>query len=213
MINFDELIRIFLLFMIYSHLGYFIEIVNGYIKTKKFVNRGFLRGPYLPIYGIGGLLIYLTLSKYIDDPLAVFIIATFEFAILEYVTSYGMEKFFNARWWDYSDRPYNINGRIVLTNIGLFGLLGLVVMYLINPWLISVINQLPNILIFIVSIVFLIIFITDYIVSFNMTFKIRNVLIPKRADASEMITKRVDLEIKKLIKKYPTLETFFKKEA
>ena len=107
----------FILFIIYAMIGWFIEIINGLIQTKKFVNRGFLIGPYCPIYGVGGILITLLLSKYYDDPIVLFFMGIAVCGILEYLTSYIMEKFFKARWWDYSKRKFNINGRICLETI------------------------------------------------------------------------------------------------
>ena len=88
--------------------GWFIEIINGLIQTKKFVNRGFLIGPYCPIYGVGGILITLLLSKYYDDPIVLFFMGIAVCGILEYLTSYIMEKFFKARWWDYSKRKFRL---------------------------------------------------------------------------------------------------------
>ena len=98
----------FILFIIYAMIGWCIEIINGLIQTKKFVNRGFLIGPYCPIYGVGGILITLLLSKYYDDPIVLFFMGIAVCGILEYLTSYIMEKFFKARWWDYSKRKFRL---------------------------------------------------------------------------------------------------------
>ena len=117
----------------YSILGWILEMVVCSIADKKVVNRGFLVGPYCPIYGCGCLLIIALLHKYQDDPFTLFIMAVIVCSLLEYFTSYVMEKLFKARWWDYSDRKFNINGRICLDNLFLFGILGLLIFYIVNP--------------------------------------------------------------------------------
>ena len=73
----------FLLFLIYSVIGWIVEVINVSIIEKRFINRGFLMGPYCPIYGFGGLLSYLLLKKYLDDPIALFMMAILIFSILE----------------------------------------------------------------------------------------------------------------------------------
>ena len=106
----------FLLFIIYSFLGWLIEIIVCSISEKHFTPRGFLIGPYCPIYGFASIIMITLLNKYFNDPLIVFILSAIIASVLEYFTSYIMEKIFNARWWDYSDRKLNINGRICLEN-------------------------------------------------------------------------------------------------
>jgi len=106
-----------MLFFIYAILGWIIETTLVSIEKKKFVNRGFLIGPYCPIYGFGGLAITILLKNYTKDPIVLFLMAVIICACLEYFTSYIMEKLFKARWWDYSKKKYNINGRICLETI------------------------------------------------------------------------------------------------
>ena len=104
----------FLLYLIYSIGGWLLEVSCKLVEKKKFINRGFLIGPYCPIYGTGAVIMTILLKKYIDDPITLFIMAMLTCSILEYITSYVMEKLFNARWWDYSTYRFNINGRICL---------------------------------------------------------------------------------------------------
>ena len=133
----EKICLLFLLFMTYSFIGWLMEVTCKLIETKKIINRGFLIGPYCPIYGWGCLLITMLLNKYVDDPLVLFVMAIIICSILEYVTSYLMEKLFKARWWDYSKRRFNINGRICLETMVPFGLLALFIMYFINPFFVS----------------------------------------------------------------------------
>ena len=112
----------FLLFIIYAVIGWCMEVICKLIQYKKFVDRGFLIGPYCPIYGVGALLITFFLNKYVQDPVVLFVMAVVVCGILEYLTSYFMEKIYHARWWDYSSKKFNINGRICLSNLIAFGI-------------------------------------------------------------------------------------------
>ena len=135
----------FMLFLIYSIIGWFIEVCNSLVVEKKFVNRGFMLGPYCPIYGLSSIIMILYLNQYKDNIITVFLLAVFVCSIMEYIVSYLMEKLFNARWWDYSDRKFNINGRICLTNALLFGLLCVFLIYIINPFLTILLLKIKNV--------------------------------------------------------------------
>ena len=161
----------FLLFMMYSVIGWIVETIYVTVKTKKFANRGFLLGPYCPIYGFGGMLVSILLAKYMDSPLVMFGMSIIIFSILEYFTCYILEKIFKTRWWDYSKRKYNINGRICLETMIPFGILGMFVMYLVNPILLKFVYSIPDNLLNVLSIIILIIFIIDNIVSFEVVTK------------------------------------------
>ena len=109
---FDNFCYYFLLFIIYSFMGWLMEIIDNIIVKHKIVNRGFLLGPYCPIYGFGCLSLIFFLSNYKSDPIILFFMAIVICSILEYSTSYIMEKLFKLRWWYYIDKKFNINGRI-----------------------------------------------------------------------------------------------------
>ena len=90
---------LFLLFLCYSIIGWMIEcLCVTYLEKRIVLDRGFLLGPYCPIYGCGGVLAHLLLTRYQEDPITLFILAAVGASILEYVTSYVMEKLFNAKW-------------------------------------------------------------------------------------------------------------------
>ena len=120
----------FLLFLTYSFLGWCMEVCCSIFERKKFVNRGFLLGPYCPIYGCGAILITLLLKGFTNNPIILFIMAILLCGILEYLTSFFMEKIFHLRWWDYSKKKFNINGRVCLDTIIPFGVLGMVIIYI-----------------------------------------------------------------------------------
>lgn len=155
------------LFYIYSIIGWIAETTYVSFLKKKFIDRGFLIGPYCPIYGSGSLIIIIYLTQYKENPLTVFLMGMILCSILEYFTSYIMEKLFNARWWDYSNDKYNLNGRICLKNSSLFGLASIAVIYFIQPLINNIIPKTTTTLV-IITIIFSIIFILDLIISLKV---------------------------------------------
>ena len=117
--------RYILLFFVYSFLGWCLEVGCKLVSDHKFINRGFLIGPYCPIYGHGALIMTILLNRYLNDPATLFIMIILCCSLLEYFTSYFLEKIFHTRWWDYSGYRFNINGRICLETMVPFGLFGL----------------------------------------------------------------------------------------
>ena len=211
--------KIFLLFILYSVLGFIIEVTLNLITKKRFINRGFLIGPYCPIYGVGSLLIIFLLDKYRNDILVLFILITLICSILEYVTSYLMEKIFHIRWWDYSNHKYNINGRICLSTMIPFGLGGVILITYLNPFILSVINKVPSNLLISCVVILLIVFITDILLSFNIILGLKNITTNIKSDSTEKVTIQVKKKIKeankalynRLIYAFPRLQIFKRK--
>ena len=183
--------KLFILFLIYSFIGWLLEVTCKLIQKGKFINRGFLIGPWCPIYGTGCVLLTLLLDKYKTNPLLLFIMAIIICSILEYMTSYIMEKIFKARWWDYSSKKFNLNGRICAETMIPFGLLGLLVIYVINPFIINQINKIDVNILNIIFIVLLIIFILDIIISFTIIFNFKDTIKKNEKDSTEEISKKV----------------------
>ena len=123
---------LFLWFMIYSVVGWIYESILCSVAQKKFINRGFLNGPYCPIYGSGAVLVILVLGK-LTNPFLLFFAGALLTCSLEYLTSFVMEKLFHARWWDYSKRKFNINGRVCLIGAVVFGAFSTVLVLWIHP--------------------------------------------------------------------------------
>ena len=158
----------FLLFFLYSVLGWVVETVYVSIQVKQVVNRGFLIGPYCPIYGYGALGIILYLEQYKSNFLTVFLLGVIICSVLEYVTSYIMEVLFKTRWWDYSDKKFNLNGRVCGKNSILFGIGGILILYVIHPFLNKILIQGNDTILLIISVVCFIIFVIDTIVSLKI---------------------------------------------
>lgn len=206
----------FLLFMIYACLGWILEVTGKLIEEKKFINRGFLIGPYCPIYGWGAVAITLLLYKYAYDPLVLFIMTIVTCMVLEYATSWVMEKLFKARWWDYSKRKFNLNGRVCLETTIPFGLLGMFIIYVSNPFIIDQFNKIDTNILNIMAVVILIIYIIDNVISGIVIFGFRKTAVQVnkegRQDNTEEITKKVreilsakSWTYKRLINAYPKL--------
>lgn len=128
-----KLSLLFLPFFIYSVLGWCSEVLYCSFLQKTFINRGFLTGPYCPIYGAGAMVSILLITPFMADPVLVFFLGMFLTSLLEYVTGWAMESLFHAKWWDYSDRKFNIKGRVCLKNSTFFGVMALGMVYFINP--------------------------------------------------------------------------------
>ena len=206
----------FLLYQIYSCAGWLLEVSCKSIEYKRFINRGFLIGPYCPIYGWGALSITFLLYRYSYDPFVLFIMTIIICGILEYSTSWFMEQLFKARWWDYSNRKFNLNGRVCLGTLIPFGIFGLILTYITNPLLINLLNVLNENGLNIVAIVFLVIYLVDNVISITVILGFRKTAMQvgneQKCDNTEQITKRVQAILsskswtyKRLINAYPKL--------
>ncbi|WP_373483981.1 putative ABC transporter permease [Acetobacterium sp.] len=160
---------LFIYFFLYAIIGWMCEVVYCSIPEKKFINRGFLNGPYCPIYGVGALIIIMFLMPYVSDPILVFFIGIILTSTLEYITSWGMEKLFHAKWWDYSDHKFNINGRVCLLNSFLFGLLCVVLIYVVHPIVYDLVNSFSSFWITVIATVAAVFFLSDLIESTRET--------------------------------------------
>lgn len=219
-----NIVTYFLLFMIYSVAGWIMEVTCKSFEAKKFINRGFMIGPYCPIYGWGAIFITILLKRYISDWIVLFFMSMITCGVLEYLTSYVMEKLFHARWWDYSRRKYNINGRICLETLVPFGLLGLTIMYITNPIILNGLQNIPDNILNVIAIVLFVIFIIDGIVSLKVVSNVRatSTKLNKEAktmDNTEEITAKVKEILRnksvlnrRLINAYPNLQTVLKKK-
>lgn len=207
----------FLLFMIYSMIGWIFEMIFTIIVDKKLINRGFLIGPYLPIYGTNALCVIILLKPYRDDYLVLFVMSVIVSSIVEYLTSYLMEKIFKARWWDYTHMPFNINGRICLLYSLGFGVAGALTVIL-NKYVYSFLNQINFYILLFAAIISFTIFIIDEIVSFNIINKIKLSDDNLKKDYSEEISEKVKNALSnnsilnnRLLKAFPNIEMYKKK--
>ena len=129
-------VNIVLLFFIFGFAGWCMEVILKYIQYHRFINRGFLTGPICPIYGCGVALITAVVGNLASVESGVVMTFAMSFVIcgaVEYLTSLILEKIFHARWWDYSQKPMNLHGRVWIGNLILFGLAGVAIIHIVNP--------------------------------------------------------------------------------
>lgn len=194
----------FMLFIIYAFLGWVMECTLGLIQKRKFVNRGFLIGPYCPIYGVGVVSVTLLLSRFSKNIILLFILSTILCGVLEYFTGYIMEKIFNARWWDYSDSKFNINGRVCLDTLIPFGIICVLVICFANPWIFSKLYSIPQNSLHSIVAFLLLIYLIDICISFKIILNFKNAT-KQAKDNTEEISKKVKEATEAAIKKL-TLE-------
>lgn len=130
-------------FMIYSFLGWAMESTYVSINAKKWVNRGFINGPFCPIYGTGALLILLALKPVSDSILLLFLGGFVIATVVEYLIGLILEKLFHATWWDYSQKPFNIKGRVCLERSVEWGVLTAFVMRVVQPVIADFVAAIP----------------------------------------------------------------------
>ena len=197
----DYLTNLILLFFIYSFVGWCIEVTLKFFQYHRFINRGFLTGPCLPIYGSGCALItaaidgLVMISKYESSYGSVFAVSFVLCGVLEYLVSYCLEKRFHARWWDYSQKPMNLNGRVWIGNLILFGLGGVLVVKLANPLLYRLFADISFRARYITAIALSVVFITDYLISHFVLKLVKDSVEKSEADNTEAIGK----EVKKML--------------
>ena len=125
----------------YSVIGWIYESILCSAMEGRWINRGFLNGPYCPIYGFGAVLDVFVLQD-IGNIFVLFYLGAVLACTLEYSTSWLMEKLFQARWWDYSSHQYNLNGRISLAGAVVFGIFSVLIVRLIHPEITNLTNAL-----------------------------------------------------------------------
>ena len=215
-----------LLFFIYSCAGWCSEVILSLIQHHKFINRGFLIGPLCPIYGFGGVLITIAFSfistkvtsidmgiNYINI-IKIFFISMIICSVLEYFTSWLMEKLFNNRWWDYSKMKYNLNGRICLMCSLGFGFGAVLAVCFANPLLKTGMNNMNIEVIKYIDVFLLKIFLVDCIISFNVVSRLKNISNSVRSDSTDVISRKVrdivfndkPILYKRLVSSFPTMK-------
>lgn len=180
-----------LLFFFYCFLGWIIECTYCSIPAGHFINRGFLNGPYLPIYGSGAM-VGLALFGGLTNPLQIFLLGGAMCCVLEFVTSWAMEKLYHARWWDYSDKTLNLQGRIWIGGFIEFGLAIVVAVLIVNPPVLKALERIPSTTAIALAAVTFIIFAIDLVTSHNSATKMRDAMDQlvkeTRAKAAELAT-------------------------
>lgn len=184
-----------LLFYLYCFAGWVWESCYVSLKKRKWINRGFLKGPLLPIYGSGAIVVLISTITVQNNTFLIFIIGMIAATILEYITGELMERIFHVRYWDYSDKPFNINGHICLVSSLAWGIFSMFLVKIANPKIANLVIMIPNQVSEITAYLATIIITIDVVESFNEAINLKNILvkITERNDTVSIIKKRLEV--------------------
>lgn len=150
-----------LFFYLYCFLGWCIESTIVSFDRKRLVNRGFLHGPWLPLYGSGALIVLICSLPLRQSVLLVYLAGMLGATVLEYFTGWAMELILKVRYWDYSNSPFNLNGYICLKSSLFWGFLSIIMTYIIHPLIEQIILLINPVLLAVIFVVLTILFVTD----------------------------------------------------
>ena len=153
------------LFAVASVIGYIWEVALTYIRTGIFCNRGFLYGPWLPIYGVGALCLLLLLYRFANQPIIVFFLSGVIGSFIELITGLALDIYWNMCYWDYSGLKFDLAGYISLVSFLGFCIIGTLWVCILVPLLHRVWDSIPGLARRASVFLFCIVFLTDYIYS------------------------------------------------
>ena len=187
-------VNIILVFFVYAFAGWCMEVILKYRQYHRFINRGFLTGPVCPIYGCGAVLITVVIGNLASVESGLVMTFALSFVIcgaVEYLTSLILEKIFHARWWDYSQKPMNLHGRVWIGNLLLFGLAGIAIIHLVNPAIYRVFDRVPMGTREVLAMALLAIIAADFVISYFVLKLVKVGIDSSEADNTEEISKEV----------------------
>ena len=159
-------------FIIYSMLGWLVESIYMSFCNRKITNRGFGKGPFCPIYGVGALVGYIMLSPLKGNYLGIYIVGAISATIFEFIVGKLMIKFLGSLWWDYNDKPFNYKGIICLESTIAWGVYALGIVYFLQNAVYDLVDRIHKDQgIVIISVVFFLVFV-DYAIQFMKVFDI-----------------------------------------
>lgn len=173
-------------FFVYGFLGWCTEVAFAACKEHRFVNRGFLNGPFCPIYGFGVSLVIIFLTPYRSNLILLYITSIILVTLLEGITGWAMDKIFHNKWWDYSNMPLNIGGYVCLPFSLVWGIACVAIMNLIHPLIHHVLALMPRTLGIVLIVLFGILLIIDTCVTTSAIFKFNKQLEHMEKIASEL---------------------------
>lgn len=166
-----------LFWFIYNLVGYIWETCYVSLKQKKFVNRGFLHGPYLPIYGTGAIVMLFTTMPFRDCPILIFLVGGAAATLLEYVTGAALLAIFKTRYWDYSERWLNVNGHICFKCTVGWCFCSLALVEFIHKPVETFVLSIPDAVTDEISMIFTIVFLIDLVISVDEALHLRKIII------------------------------------
>lgn len=206
----DNLIKYVLLFFFYSAAGWLLESIYCSIGEKRIINRGFLTGPLCPIYGTAALVMTILIyNPFKDKPLIIFLLGIVLCDIVEYITSYIMEKLFSARWWDYTYEFMNIGGRICLKHTLYWGIISVAFVRVLHPAVENLYAKINGDYLIYILIAVLLVFTLDLINAVRKALDIRKLQI--KLNSLQKYLSEVYLTVKGVIGDPEKLHEFYEK--
>lgn len=182
-------------FFFYSFFGWCFESTYVSLHEKRFVNRGFIRGPFLPLYGTGALMMLIVSMPFQDNLILTYVAGCVGATVLEYITGVLMETLFKVRYWDYSHKKFNFQGQICLESSLAWGLLTILMTRIIHKPIEAFALWLPSSVLTGVTMVVTVIFAADFALSFKAALDLRDVLVrmEQAKDELEKMQRRLDV--------------------
>ena len=184
-------------FYFYCFAGWCFESAYVSIKSRELTNRGFLRGPFLPIYGSGAIMMLVVSMPFQDNIVLTYIAGCIGATALEYVTGVAMEALFKVRYWDYSKNKFNFQGHICLGSSLAWGVLTIFMTELIHVPVEKLVLSIPAQILTVATYVLTVVIFADFALSFKAAMDLRNVLVKMEQAKAELvhIRKRLDVII------------------
>lgn len=184
-------------FYFYCFFGWVFESTFVSVKSRKFVNRGFMRGPFLPIYGSGAIMMLVVSMPFQDNLVLTYLAGCVGATALEFVTGVAMESLFKVRYWDYSNQKFNYKGHICLSSTVAWGFLTIFMTEVLHKGVEKLIFAVPYVILTCVTAVVTVYIIMDFTLSFKAALDLRDMLIGLDRARAELlrIQKRLDVII------------------
>ncbi|SKA78329.1 Uncharacterized membrane protein [Clostridium sp. USBA 49] len=197
----EKFYYLFYSFIIYSFLGWVLEVIYHLLREKRFINRGFLRGPVCPIYGTTAVLLIILIDIISNNYIYIFVAGALIASIIELVTGYVLEAAFNTRWWDYSNLKFNIKGYVCLRFSIFWGIISVFFAKIINPkvskivyWIVDKNNKLVFITVLIILLLDIIFTINNLIAFKRLFAEIQDILMEIKNNVDKLMNEKISKE-------------------
>jgi uncharacterized membrane protein len=185
----------FLYFIIYSMLGWVAEVVFHLYTEKKLINRGFLNGPWCPIYGTGAIIMITLLNRLPNNLILIFLAGSILASLIELITGLTLERLFGNKWWDYSENKFNIKGYISLKFSILWGIATIILIDFIQPTIEMFLSNFSLPTLVIIHNITLIVFVVDVTLTISSLIELKNILAELKNIAGELNLKKIQDEL------------------
>ena len=183
------------IFYTYCFLGWCFESAFVSIKSKEWINRGFMRGPFLPLYGSGATMMLVVSMPFRDHIVLTYIAGCIGATVLEYITGVIMEVLFKVRYWDYSNRPFNFQGQICLRSTLTWGFFTVLMTRVLHWPIDRFVHSVPNRILYYVTVLVTVYIVIDFTLSFKAAMDIRDILVKMQRVKEEMVRMQRRLDV------------------